>query len=161
MSQWRLSLMRHGSATNLAQTSKDFDRVLTPAGEREVLAAAKKYQAAYAGPDKILTSPSVRTTQSAEIVRAQLALPLDALESVAAIYDANLQTLIHLVHAQHHDHRHLFLVGHNPGMEELVHYFSGVRQRSIAFSPATIVTLQFDVSWAGMDEALARVEFTC
>lgn len=160
MSQWFLTLMRHGSAVSPAHVERDFDRALTHAGEREVLAAAQGYQAVCPVPHKILASPAKRTLQTAEIVRRQLALPLDCLERVPAIYDADLRTLVELIIGHDPAHTHVLLVGHNPGMEVLARYFVGGGQRPVTFLPTTIVTLQFDVTWAEMGETLARVQFT-
>lgn len=160
MSQWRLTLMRHGSAVSPAHVERDFDRTLTVAGEREVVAAVQGYQAACPIPNKIVASPAKRTLQTAEIVRKQLALPLDCLEWVAEIYDADLRTLVGLVNVQDPVSTHVLLVGHNPGIEELARYFVGSGQRPSPFSPASIVTLRFEVSWAEMGEAMAWVEFT-
>jgi phosphohistidine phosphatase len=82
------------------------------------------------------------------------------LEWVPAVYDADLRTLVELINGQDTVHTHMLLVGHNPGMEVLARYFVGSGQRSVTFSPATIVTLRFDVAWAEMGETLAWVEFT-
>lgn len=64
----KLYVMRHGPAEDHAESGRDADRALTPAGRERTRAVAKALADAGESPLTILTSPLVRCVQTAEIV---------------------------------------------------------------------------------------------
>ena len=74
--------------------------------------------------DTVLTSPFVRARQTAEIVAESLGLE-DRLEEISELtHESSVDQLISgLIRFQ--DREHALLVGHNPGLEELVQLLTG------------------------------------
>jgi phosphohistidine phosphatase len=109
-----LILLRHAEATPAAGGSDDAARPLTPHGEQEARAAGEWLTSHGIHFDRVLCSPSVRTRQT-----AALALGLSNVELAQEIYEASPGELIGLL-GEHADVERLVLVGHNPGIEQLV-----------------------------------------
>ncbi len=128
-------LMRHAHADWPAYKGLDFDRPLTPQGLADASAAAAAIRDAAYRPDLLLTSPAMRTLQTAEIVARTLALPASTIRTVEVMYNASADCL-------HAELLHAFtiagavmVVAHNPGISELARRLTGARV-SLALLPA-------------------------
>lgn len=114
----RLTLLRHGLAEPAAAGS-DFARELNARGIAQARAAALALQHAGLPPlDRILSSPALRTRQTALQVMQALALDEASLQLDERLYLASAETLLEVIRDQR-GARHLLLVGHNPGLSDL------------------------------------------
>jgi phosphohistidine phosphatase SixA len=109
-----LILLRHAETEELCAGDSDRDRQLTERGRAEAVAAGRWLADHKLNIDRVLCSPARRTQQTAE-----LALPNLPVTLAPEIYDATPGTLFTLID-QHQDATTLVLVGHNPGIEQLV-----------------------------------------
>ncbi len=115
-----LLIMRHGKS-DWHQDRPDFDRPLNRRGERDARAMGEWLAGQSPRPARILASPARRARQTAEAVAAALALPPAALACRDALYLADRATLLReLSPALAESDTPLLLVGHNPGLDELV-----------------------------------------
>jgi phosphohistidine phosphatase len=67
----------------------------------------------------LIVSPSVRTRQTVDIVLRHASLGIEP-QFDQRIYEASLSTLVRLVSVIEDDKQSAMLVGHNPGMEEML-----------------------------------------
>jgi phosphohistidine phosphatase len=67
----------------------------------------------------LIVSPSVRTRQTVDIVLRHASLGIEP-QFDQRIYEASLSTLVRLVSEIEDDKQSAMLVGHNPGMEEML-----------------------------------------
>ena len=111
----RLILLRHAHALPHRSGQADQDRPLSGIGEAEADAAAA-FLAAQAPFARVLCSPALRTRQTAERVMARTGYA-DTRHD-ARIYEASAGELIEIL--DEHAVTPLLLVGHNPGLEQLV-----------------------------------------
>lgn len=72
----KIYIMRHGPAEDQAATGRDFDRKLTSSGRARTELAAHEL-GRWERPKRIVSSPLQRTIETAEVVIAALALPVD------------------------------------------------------------------------------------
>lgn len=116
----KLWILRHAKAEAYSASGRDQDRPLAAAGHR-----ACRYlnqwlkEAELALPERILVSPATRTRETADRVLAGL----DADETALAedLWMASASNLWALIESQARQGiTSLMLIGHNPGMEELV-----------------------------------------
>ncbi|GAA4181524.1 histidine phosphatase family protein [Streptosporangium oxazolinicum] len=139
-----LVVLRHAKAVHTSGLA-DRERPLTDVGERDAL----KVGAALAGmgltPDLVLCSPSVRTRQTAD-----LALPDAETLIEPAIYEAYPDELLTLIRRSDPEVRTLVLVGHNPGVHELVRQLADV-DGDAGFPPGSFAVIEVDGEWAGLD----------
>jgi phosphohistidine phosphatase len=113
-------LMRHSHADWPDYNGRDFDRPLTPLGEAEAAAAGQAIHAAGDIPSLVLSSPAVRTRQTASIVATQLGLDETAIVLVDGLYNASTEILeAELCRASAAAAGTVMLVAHNPGISEL------------------------------------------
>jgi len=141
----RLTLIRHAQADDAPTGQRDWDRPLTRRGQADAATMAKRMKDQLSNPDSILSSPAVRTRQTAELFTKQF--PKISLKIDEELYLASPKQMLSVILAQDNATRHLVLVGHNPGISELADELS--QERRIEGMPtASVVTMEFDIdSW--------------
>ena len=112
-----LILLRHAHAEAASAGQADLDRPLSPEGLAEAEAAGRWLAENKLVPDCVLCSPARRTRETLEAVLGVIGYIDQRLEP--SIYDATPGALVALADA-HCDAERLLLVGHNPGLEQLV-----------------------------------------
>src|SRR5262249_2578570 len=115
----RLLLVRHGAAAGKNAGSADRDRPLTAEGRRAAGALGRRLGSDGMYPDHVLCSPARRARETPD----GLAEALDGLlpaEFVPALYLADATTLLDQLRALPAGTRCPLVIGHNPGLEELI-----------------------------------------
>jgi phosphohistidine phosphatase len=117
----KLYVMRHGPAEDHAPSGRDADRALTPSGRDRVRAVAKALLSEGEEPHVILTSPLVRSLQTAEIVAAATKLAerggiVETRREIAPGSDAYDLVL----EIAQHKRKRAMIVGHEPDLSALV-----------------------------------------
>lgn len=116
-------LMRHGKSDWHRGAQDDFSRPLNARGRRDAARMGAWLAAPAHRPDRLLASPAIRARQTAEIVAQEAGLERDAIELCDALYLAGRRTLLEVLQARATTGR-ILLVGHNPGLDELVRWLS-------------------------------------
>lgn len=129
-------LVRHAHAEWPGYEGRDFDRPLTPRGEKDAHAAGRAIGDGGHRPGLILASPALRTRQTAQIICGELALPSGVLCFVDTLYNATSPALATELrrHALQADGT-LMLVAHNPGISNLARRLAG-DEKYVGFAPA-------------------------
>lgn len=135
-------LLRHAQAESAANSGRDLDRRLAAAGR----AACHKLQdwiRDYGGalPRSILVSPARRTLDTAETALNRVGLPEVKIEP--ALWNASAGDLVELIQQANRHGQPLLLVGHNPGLEDLVTWLCGGIPRP-GMKPGTLVIIDTD-----------------
>lgn len=146
----KLLVLRHGQASNDAGT--DAERPLTEAG-----GAAAAALAAVVEPldlDLVLCSTALRTRQTL----AELALDAGVdVQLENGLYGAGVEELIEFVRLVNDNVATVLVVGHNPGVKDLVVELTG-GERIPGFRPATLAVLELDVPhWWEVAPSTARL----
>lgn len=113
-----ISIWRHAKAERPENYASDFERPLTERGQKDAVRMATLLAHLDPPIDLILSSPAARTAQTVQVLTAQLDGTIDPLWN-EAIYLAAADTLLALLKALSEETRHVVIVGHNPGLEEL------------------------------------------
>lgn len=139
-----LILLRHAAAMAASPDGTDASRPLSPLGETEARAAGAWLHEHGVKPGRVLCSPAQRTLMTARTVLQCLGDDAEpTLES--GIYEAAPGTLITLLEP-HADVDTLLLVGHNPGLEQLVGLLTeGISSASRGMPPAGLAWLHTPV----------------
>jgi phosphohistidine phosphatase len=115
----RLVLVRHGQAEWRDPALPDVDRPLTRRGLAEAATMARRVAADETlVPQRILTSPALRTTQTAAAFAREAGLADRNVFAVAMLYLAPPDALLAAVRDTGAQIERLMLVGHNPGLSE-------------------------------------------
>lgn len=157
-----LTLLRHAKSGYDDPLLRDFDRPLNERGRRASLRIGQWLRAAVRKGempefDHVAASPAVRCRQTIEGVEEGLGMPLAPIYE-KRIYLSSSATLVELVAGFAEHHHHALLVGHNPGLEdlllELVPLGSGPARDAaeVKYPTATIARLDLDIErWAQVD----------
>lgn len=147
-----LYVMRHGLAEP-AHGKTDFERQLLPEGEAQVVSVAKQLLAHLNGMpmNVVLSSPYVRTLQTATLLAEQLACPLQT--NALLEPDADVNALWRFL-AQC-PHPHVLLVSHMPLVSTLIScLISGDRSSYPDLLTAQLVHLQGELCAPGVMQQL-------
>lgn len=148
-----LILLRHAHAESGTPGQADIERPLSATGRSEAATAGAWLREHALQPGRVLCSPAVRARQTLDALG-----PLNCADvrEDTAIYEATPGTLIELADA-HRDASRLLLVGHNPGLEQLVALLhSGRSGHYRGMPPAAIAVLEFDDD-ANLEPGAARL----
>jgi phosphohistidine phosphatase len=141
--QFELYLIRHGVAAERGENyPDDTKRPLTNEGVQKLRKESKALVALDITFDVILTSPLVRTRQTAEVVAAAFRNPPPIVNMASLAPGGTHNAIIEELSKQHRRH-HIALVGHEPGIGELAGRLIGLR-RSLEFKKGAICRI--DVS---------------
>ena len=120
----KLILMRHAKSDWNTDAKSDRDRPLNKRGRRDAPAMGAWLNDNGYRPDRVLSSPSLRTRQTVELVKEELELKKNQVSWVEDLYHPGLSDMLNLLQKAHGDCQALMLVSHNPGLEELLLYLS-------------------------------------
>jgi phosphohistidine phosphatase SixA len=149
-----LILLRHAHAEPANNGLADIDRPLSPPGLAEAEAAGRWLLEQKLTPDRVLCSPARRTRETLEAVLALTGYVEQRLEE--RIYDAMPGTLAALVD-EHREVERLLVVGHNPGLEQLVALMhSGQSGDYRGMPPASVAVLSLPME-ASIEPGIARL----
>ncbi|MFE9685444.1 SixA phosphatase family protein [Streptomyces sp. NPDC006285] len=119
----RLVVLRHAKSA-WPDGVPDHERPLAPRGRRDAPAAGRALAAADCLPDHALCSTAVRARQTWELAAAEWGTPPPVRQD-ARLYAADVPTLLEATREAPAEAETLLLIGHNPGLEELVLTLAG------------------------------------
>jgi phosphohistidine phosphatase len=135
--RFELYLVRHGLADERGESyPDDTKRPLTNEGIQKLKKEAKGLLELDVTFDVVLTSPLVRTRQTAEILAAAFRSAPPIVNAVSLAPGGTHSAIIEELTKQHRRHR-IALVGHEPGIGELAGRLIGLR-RPIEFKKGAI-----------------------
>jgi len=159
-----LGLFRHAKSDWHDARARDFDRPLNDRGRKGAAVMGRHILAHGAPWQRVVSSPAVRAAQTIEIAEAATGITIP-LEWDRRIYLASSRTLADVVREQPDRTDNLLMVGHNPGLEDLI--FDLVPDDGtcplramveVKFPTATFAVLELDVEhWADIDDGCARL----
>jgi len=117
-----LTILRHAKSSWENDSLADYERPLNKRGERDAPAMAKRIQEAGIRPSLIVSSHAVRAWTTAKVVALELSYPLEFLQREKDLYLASRERLLTIIAKQDEGFNHLMIVGHNPGLTDLVNY---------------------------------------
>lgn len=133
-----LILLRHAEAESKADGKDDRERRLTEHGKNEARSAGEWLASHRIACDRVLCSPAERTKETAALALAGAEPTYEE-----TIYDATTGDLYDLLDRQG-DVERVVLVGHNPGIEQLVAFLTEGRSEDYrGMPPGGIAHLAF------------------
>lgn len=152
----KLFLMRHAKSSWGDPSLADFDRPLNERGLRAAPLMGRHLRERRVVPDLILCSPAARARRTAELA-AEAAKFHAPLRFDERIYEATAARLVEVVAEALDDDDEVLLVGHNPGMEELLEMLTGEWHR---MPTAAVACVRLDLeTWAGLRPHAGRLEW--
>lgn len=141
-----LLLVRHAKAEDPGSSRSDVDRPLAASAEKELSYLSKIFIKKEITPDIIITSPALRTLQTANYLAQNLGYEKRLIRKDVRIYEAELADLMEVINDTNDKYNTMLLVGHNPSISELVEYLSGNMMGSLPTGGVAGLTIPYD-SW--------------
>ncbi|HKN82880.1 MAG TPA: histidine phosphatase family protein [Pyrinomonadaceae bacterium] len=150
-----LYLLRHAKSSSSDGSLRDFDRPLKRRGREAAEQIGMRLGMEKLNEPLVICSPAVRTRETADLVLQSAGLRADE-RFDERIYEASLRDLVQVV-AEIPDERQIaILIGHNPGMEELLTFLTGESRR---IPTCALAKIQLEVeSWKDMNAGEGSLE---
>lgn len=150
-----LVVMRHAKSSWDDVSQADHDRPLNERGRRDATRMARYVVEAGWDPDLILASTAQRVSETLQLVRAQLPKVPDMVVT-RRLYLAPVSEIVSLIREHGGEHATLWVVGHNPGLQELVEHWLGPLPK---FPTASVARFVFPISkWSSFSLDLKASE---
>lgn len=149
----RLIVLRHAKS-EWSDGVADHDRPLAERGRREAALAGRWLRENVSGMDLVVCSSATRARQTWKRVAKQLD-PVPPLRIDDRMYAASVRGLLGVVHKLPDSANAVLLIGHNPGLEELVAELGGV---GLTMRTSSIAVLSGRSGWAEVRARWAKLE---
>ena len=149
-------LLRHAKAENGSSGLPDLDRALNDRGRKEAQAIGTFIRKQNLELDLVLSSPAKRARETTELVLASADLAVEV-RYEQRIYEAGPLQLLEVVSQIEAERSTVLLVGHNPGMEELLRQLTG-RLEHMATGTLAKIDLKAD-RWSGVSEEKGSLDW--
>jgi phosphohistidine phosphatase len=159
----RLLVLRHAKSSRDDATLADHDRPLSARGRRALPRLQRELAAREEPIDLVLCSSAVRARRTLEGVRS--ALPAGAAVAIEdGLYAASVTGLLERLRAVPASVTGVLLIGHNPGLELLVHKLAGsgdpdaLAQLASKYPTGALATLQVPSRWSALVAGSCQLE---
>jgi phosphohistidine phosphatase len=151
-----LYLLRHAKSSWGDSSLRDFDRPLNDGGREAAELIGKRLASENLNAPLVISSPALRTRETAEIVLRSSKLRAEQ-RFDERIYEASVRDLFQVI-SELPDANHLaILIGHNPGLEELLASLTNERH---AMPTCALAKINFDVeSWSDVRSGEGTLEW--
>ncbi|HEX7174996.1 MAG TPA: histidine phosphatase family protein [Pyrinomonadaceae bacterium] len=151
-----LFVLRHAKSSWDNPGQKDFERPLNERGRRDAPRMGRLMRERAPRPDVILCSPAERTRQTVALFATAAGLDAEP-RFDERIYEASAGRLIDVVSEVERGVGSVLLVGHNPGVEELIEALTGSRER---MTTAALARVALDIdAWDEVGPECGRLEW--
>jgi len=156
-----LLILRHAKSDWSAGDAGDFKRPLAKRGKKDALCVGTWLYREGLVPDLVISSPAHRARQTAEKVCKSMDYKIKQIQWYAEVYGANTQDLLRLLGHCPPTARIVLLVGHNPGLEELVLHLAGdepdLQADGKLLPTATLARLEMPDDWSALTSGCAQL----
>ncbi|MDX4012560.1 SixA phosphatase family protein [Aliarcobacter skirrowii] len=152
-----LILIRHAKSDWSNPFLDDFERPLNKRGEKNAPFMAKILKKEIQKPDLIISSPSFRTKLTLEYFLKEFEYKGEVIFE-KSIYEAPFENLLKVIKNIDDKYKTIFLIGHNPGLNDLANFLLGSFEDNIATSG--VLKIDFDTnSWKNISKDNSKLIF--
>lgn len=156
-----LLLLRHAKSAWDTGAATDFDRPLASRGEGDAPIMGKWLKKQGLVPDIVISSPALRAKQTSEAACQKMGIKQKETNWDSRVYAATVLELIDVLKEYEKKPKSVMLVGHNPGLEDLLIYLVGDR---IQMPPdgkllptAAVAYLELPDNWKDLEEGAGQL----
>ena len=156
-----LLLLRHAKSAWDTEASEDFERPLAKRGIKDARRMGQWLHREGLTPDHVVSSPAVRAQETSMLVCKELGISKKDLHFDRRIYEADVPTLRAVLADCPKGRNSIMLVGHNPGLAELLAYLWGentaMPEDGNLLPTATLARLRMPKDWTRLEHGCARM----
>ena len=153
-----LLILRHGKS-DWHLPVDDFNRPLKKRGRKNAQQMGGWLLRQELVPDYVISSPAYRALETARLACSVMQLSDKEIRQEPVVYGADVPELLQVLHAVSKDAKRVLMVGHNPGLEDLVLYLAAGKlawpEDGKLMPTAALARFRIKGSWAeiGADSA--------
>lgn len=156
-----LAVLRHAKSSWSSPTRADFDRPLAPRGEADAPRIGAWLAEHVPPPDWTVCSPARRAEETARLVLEAAGLGGRELHLDERIYEASAGALLDVLAECPPDARSALVVGHYPGLPELVELLTDApivpEEGQKPFPTGGLAVLAVSAPWDALERGVARL----
>lgn len=156
-----LLILRHGKSDWNVSTD-DYHRPLKKRGQRGAERIGAWLAEQQLIPDYVISSTATRAINTAALCSKAMGLSNSDIQREEILYLANIRTLLNTIQASPAKSKRVMIVGHNPGLEDLVLYLADrkikIPNDGKLIPTATVAHFQLDVDWSKLSKGLAKLK---
>lgn len=156
----RIVVIRHAKSSWSDPSLADFDRPLSKRGRNALSGLRDHIEDLALRPDLVMCSSSRRTRETLEGIRSALGRKA-RVDSDSALYGADAEMLLTKLQRLDDQITTVFLIGHNPGLADLVDLLADPATAAVAidsFPTAAVAVLSVAGPWSGLRRSCASLE---
>ena len=138
--QRELYILRHAKSDWLSGAESDFDRPLAKRGKKDAPAMGKWMNRHKVKIDYLISSPAERTRQTVHAIIKEINISKKDVHFDERVYLASVETLLQVLGECPGDAQKVMLVGHNPGLEDLLKHLVDESQLPLTASGKLLTT---------------------
>jgi len=155
-----LLLLRHAKSAWDTDAPDDFERPLAKRGMKDALRMGQWMHGEGVAPDYVLSSPAVRARETSYRVGKELGISKKDIHFDRRLYAADVKTLLEVLADCPKGRKNVMLVGHNPGMAELLAYLWGDKtvtpEDGNLMPTATLARLKLPDDWSWLENGCGQ-----
>ena len=155
-----LLLLRHAKSAWDTGAATDFDRPYPRRGERDAPVMGKWLKKQGLVPDMVISSPALRARQTTDAVCQQMGIKPKQVDWDSQVYASTVSELLDVLKGYKKKPKTLMLVGHNPGLEDLLVYLAGdgiqIPPDGKLLPTAAVAYLEMPDNWKDLAEGAGR-----
>lgn len=151
--------MRHGKS-DWSKSLPDYQRPIKQRGLRESARIGVWLNEQGLVPELLVSSPAQRAKETSETVASNMNYSEENISWNESVYMADVSELLEVIAATPDECERLMLVGHNPGMEDLLFYLTeevDIPDNGKVMPTATIAVLETERSWTELEHASCKL----
>lgn len=127
----KLYLIRHAKSSWKDSDLSDFDRPLNKRGRKDAPKMGRRLKARGEMPDLLLSSSARRAVSTAAAISEEIGHPKNYVQYREDLYHASAQGLLDIIKQTKNSVDKLFLIGHNPGLNDFANMLSSQKIENI------------------------------
>ena len=139
-----LTIVRHAESALQDAQYLDKNRPLTENGRSDALLISQRIRDAGIKPSKILSSSATRAWETALIIAKTINYSENLLTKDDRLYLADIHNLVRIIEEQNKDVNNLMIIGHNPGLIELINLLSIKKIANLSTSGTVSLNINTD-----------------
>ncbi len=157
-----LMIFRHAKSSWADLSLADYDRPLKGRGKRDAVAMGRFIRDRNLIPDHVLSSPANRAAQTIKRAINEWAGDPDTIQWSQDLYHAGVQAWLKALAQCPPKARRVMIVGHNPGLEELLEFLCGpeveIPVDGKLLPTAALAQIEFKVPWTDLEAGSGKLK---
>ncbi len=156
----QLILMRHGKS-DWTKALADYQRPIKKRGFQESARVGLWLREQGLVPELLMSSPARRARDTAETVASNMDYSEENIFWNESVYMADVSELLDAIATTPEECTSLMIIGHNPGLEDLLFYLCeelDIPEDGKVMPTATVAVLETDMDWANLEHGSCKLD---